>query len=83
MFLINAATCGICLYLSNEMQNIVLGLIGSVSTAVFNSFKGLVIAFVFHFLADKYSYPIPDIYGSLLAVTACYCFYYIASNKTI
>lgn len=83
MFLINAATCGICLYLSNEMQNIVLGLIGTINTAVFNSFKGLVIAFVFHFLGDKNSYPIPDIYASLLAAVACFCFYRIASNKKI
>jgi ABC-type phosphate/phosphonate transport system permease subunit len=83
MFLINAATCGICLYLSNEMQNTVLGLIGTVNTAVFNSFKGLVIAFVFHFLADKNGYPIPDIYASLFAAVACFCFYRIASNKKI
>lgn len=83
MFLINTATCGICFYLANEMQNTILGLIGTIPTSVFSTFKGLIIALVFHFFADKNNYPIPDVYGSLLAVTACYSFYYIASNNTI
>lgn len=81
MFLINAATCGMCYYFYNEMQNIVLGSLGAVPTAVGNTLKRVVIFVALYFFTAGETFPMPKIVGCGIAIAGCLAFAIFDSMK--
>lgn len=70
-FLINLFLCGICYYLYNEMQNIVLGSLGPVPTAVGNTLKRVAIFMALYFFTEGETFPYEKIVGCTIAVVGC------------
>ena len=80
-FMINAAICGLCYYFYNEMQNIVLGSLGAVPTAVGNTLKRVVIFVALYFFTTGETFPMPKIIGCLIAIGGCFAFAIFDSLK--
>ena len=80
-FLINSFLCGMSYYLYNEMQNIVLGSLGPVPTAVGNTLKRVVIFVALYFFTAGETFPLPKIIGSAIAVIGCLAFAIFDSKK--
>ncbi len=80
-FLINLFICGLCFYIYNEMQNIVLGSLGAVSTAVGNTFKRVVIFVALYFFTDGETFPVPKVVGCAIAITGCLVYAIFDSKK--
>ena len=80
-FLTNAAICGICYYFYNEMQNIVLGSLGAVPTAVGNTLKRVVIFVALYFFTQGETFPMPKIVGCGIAIAGCLSFAIFDSKK--
>jgi drug/metabolite transporter (DMT)-like permease len=80
-FIINAATCGMCYYFYNEMQNIVLGSLGAVPTAVGNTLKRVVIFVALYFFTSGETFPMPKIIGCAIAIAGCLAFAIFDSKK--
>ena len=70
-FLRNVFLCGICYYLYNEMQNIVLSSLGPVPTAVGNTLKRVVIFVALYFFTEGETFPLPKTIGCAIAVGGC------------
>ena len=80
-FLMNVIICGLCYYLYNEMQNIVLGSLGPVPTAVGNTLKRVVIFVALYFFTVGETFPTPKIVGCAIAVLGCLAFAIFDSKK--
>lgn len=80
-FLANLFICGMCHYLYNEVQNIVLGSLGPVPTAVGNTLKRVVIFIALYYFTVGEIFPIPKIVGCTIAVTGCLIFAIFDSKK--
>lgn len=80
-FLINVAICGMCFYLYNEVQNIVLGALGPVPTAVGNTLKRVVIFVALYFFTAGETFPIPKVVGCAIAIAGCLAFAVFDSKK--
>ena len=82
-FLVNVGVCGVCYYLYNEMQNVVLGSLGAVSTAVANTLKRVVILYaLFVAFPETEKFPEAKVIGCVLAVVGC-LLYSIFDGKKI
>jgi drug/metabolite transporter (DMT)-like permease len=63
--------CGICYYVYNEMQNMVLGSLSAVSTAVGNTLKRVAIFIALYFCIEGETFPLPKIIGCAIAIGGC------------
>lgn len=81
VFLFNVFACGMCYYLYNEMQNIVLSSLGPVPTAVGNTLKRVVIFVALYYCTTGETFPIPKIVGCAIAVGGCLFFAVFDSMK--
>lgn len=80
-FYLNAFICGMCYYLYNELQNVVLGSLGPVPTAVGNTLKRVFIfVALFYFTAGE-TFPLPKIIGCAIAIAGCLGFAIFDSKK--
>lgn len=70
-FLINLFICGMCFYIYNEMQNIVLGSLGPVTTAVGNTLKRVAIFMALYFFTEGEVFPPAKIFGCAIAILGC------------
>jgi len=77
----NVGICGMSWYLYNELQNIVLSMLGPVSTAVGNTLKRVAI-FVGMYIFDEEErdFPREKVVGCAIAVTGCLA-YAVCSKK--
>jgi solute carrier family 35 protein E1 len=73
-FLLNMGVCGMCWYLYNEIQNVVLGSLGPVPTAVGNTLKRVVIFVALYLFTEGETFPVPKIVGCSIAVAGCLAF---------
>ena len=80
-FLFSTAMCGMSFYLYNEIQNIVLGSLGPVPTAVGNTLKRVVIFVALYFFTAGETFPLPKVVGSAIAVLGCLAFAVCDSKK--
>lgn len=80
-FLFNLFVCGMCFYLYNDMQNIVLSSLGPVPTAVGNTLKRVVIFVALFFCVPGETFPFPKIVGCGIAVAGCLAFAVADSMK--
>ena len=80
-FMMNVAICGLCFYLYNEMQNIVLGSLGPVPTAVGNTLKRVAIFVALYFFTVGETFPMPKIVGCAIAIVGCLAFAIFDSKK--
>lgn len=80
-FLVNLFACGMCFYVYNELQNIVLSSLGPVPTAVGNTLKRVVIFAALFFFTEGETFPTPKIVGCAIAVTGCLLFAIFDSMK--
>ena len=80
-FLMNVAICGMCFYLYNEMQNIVLGSLGPVPTAVGNTLKRVAIFVALYFFTAGETFPMPKIIGCAIAIVGCLAYAICNSMK--
>jgi len=80
-FLLNVVICGMCYYLYNEMQNIVLSSLGPVPTAVGNTLKRVVIFVALYFFTVGETFPWPKILGCAIAIAGCFAFAVFDSKK--
>lgn len=80
-FLIDLFICGMCFYIYNEMQNIVLGSLGPVPTAVGNTLKRVVIFVALFFFTDGETFPMPKIVGCAIAIVGCLLYAIFDSKK--
>lgn len=81
-FYINNIICGLAFYLYNEIQNVVLGSLGPVPTAVGNTLKRVVIFVALYFFTKGETFPLPKIVGCAIAIAGCMGFA-IADSKKI
>jgi solute carrier family 35 protein E1 len=70
-FVYSLVLCGMCYYLYNEMQNIVLGSLGPVPTAVGNTLKRVAIFMALYFFTEGETFPMPKIIGCAIAILGC------------
>ncbi len=70
-----------CFYLYNEMQNIVLGSLGPVPTAVGNTLKRVVIFIALYIFTSSETFPMEKIVGCAIAVAGCLAFAIFDSKK--
>lgn len=77
----NLAICGMCFYLYNEMQNIVLGQLGAVPTAVGNTLKRVVIFVALYLCIPGETFPFPKVVGCGIAIAGCLAFAIFDSKK--
>ena len=68
-------------YMYNEMQNMVLGSLGAVPTAVGNTLKRVVIFVALYFFTAGETFPLPKIVGCAIAVAGCLGFAICDSKK--
>ena len=80
-FLLNLGICGMSFYMYNEMQNMVLGSLGAVPTAVGNTLKRVVIFVALYFFTAGETFPLPKIVGCAIAVAGCLAFAICDSKK--
>lgn len=80
-FLVNLFICGMCFYIYNEVQNIVLGSLGAVPTAVGNTLKRVVIFVALYFFTEGETFPTPKILGCAIAISGCMAFAIFDSKK--
>jgi len=80
-FLLNNLICGLAFYLYNEMQNIVLGSLGAVPTAVGNTLKRVVIFVALYYFTPGETFPVPKIVGCAIAILGCLGFAIFDSKK--
>lgn len=80
-FLANLFICGMCFYLYNDMQNMVLGSLGPVPTAVGNTLKRVVIFVALYLFTAGETFPLPKIVGCAIAVAGCLAFAIFDSKK--
>lgn len=80
-FLVNLFICGMCFYVYNEVQNIVLGSLGPVPTAVGNTLKRVVIFVALYFFTEGETFPVPKIVGCAIAIFGCLAFAVFDSKK--
>ena len=59
----NLLICGMCFYLYNELQNVVLGSLGPVPTAVGNTLKRVAIFVALYFFTAGETIPWPKELG--------------------
>lgn len=81
LFAKNMLFCGLCFYLYNELQNIVLGSLGPVPTAVGNTLKRVVIFVALYFFTPGETFPWPKIVGCAIAMAGCFGFAMFDSMK--
>jgi solute carrier family 35 protein E1 len=70
-FLMNVVICGMCYYMYNDFQNIVLGSLGAVPTAVGNTLKRVAIFVALYLFTTGESFPMPKVIGCAIAVSGC------------
>lgn len=80
-FYLNTFICGMCYYLYNEMQNVVLGSLGPVPTAVGNTLKRVVIFVALYLFTPGETFPFPKVLGSAIAILGCLAFAVCDSKK--
>ena len=80
-FVFNSLMCGMSYYLYNEMQNVVLGSLGAVPTAVGNTLKRIVIFVALYFFTAGETFPLPKVIGSAIAILGCLAFAIFDSKK--
>lgn len=80
-FMKNAISCGFCFYLYNELQNIVLGSLGPVPTAVGNTLKRVAIFVALYFFTAGETFPWPKVVGCGIAIAGCFAFAVFDSMK--
>lgn len=74
IFAQNTVLCGLCFYMYNELQNVVLGSLGPVPTAVGNTLKRVVIFVALYFFTAGETFPWPKIVGCAIAIAGCFSF---------
>jgi len=62
---------GLCYYIYNEVQNMVLSSLGPVPTAVGNTLKRVVIFVALYYFTDGETFPLPKIIGCAIAIIGC------------
>ncbi len=77
----NLLTCGMTFYLYNELQNVVLGSLGPVPTAVGNTLKRVVIFAALYFFTPGETFPWPKLLGCTIAIAGCFGFAVFDSLK--
>ena len=80
-FLMNMGICGMSFYLYNEMQNVVLGSLGPVPTAVGNTLKRVFIFLALYLFTAGETFPPAKVLGCAIAVAGCLAFA-VAEAKT-
>jgi drug/metabolite transporter (DMT)-like permease len=80
-FYFNILVSGLALYLYNEMQNIVLGSLGAVPTAVGNTLKRVVIFVALYYCTVGETFPLPKVLGCAIAIVGCLLFAIFDSLK--
>lgn len=80
-FLFNTFICGMSFFLYNEMQNLVLGSLGPVPTAVGNTLKRVFIFVALFYFTPGETFPIPKILGCAIAIAGCLGFAICDSKK--
>ena len=80
-FLFNLFICGMAFYLYNDMQNIVLGSLGPVPTAVGNTLKRVVIFVALYLFTKGETFPPAKIIGCAIAIAGCLGFAVCDSKK--
>jgi solute carrier family 35, member E1 len=78
---LNLFLCGMCFYLYNELQNVVLGSLGAVPTAVGNTLKRVVIFAALYFFTPGETFPWPKVLGCAIAIAGCFAFAVFDSLK--
>lgn len=81
LFLTNLFICGMCFYVYNEVQNMVLGSLGAVATAVGNTLKRVAIFVALYFFTQGETFPMPKIIGCSIAIIGCLLFAIFDANK--
>lgn len=74
LFLMNSFLAGMTFYLYNEMQNLVLGSLGPVPTAVGNTLKRVVIFGALYLFTAGETFPFPKVVGCAIAILGCLSF---------
>mmetsp|Transcript_8464 Transcript_8464/g.7582 ORF Transcript_8464/g.7582 Transcript_8464/m.7582 type:complete len:317 (-) Transcript_8464:33-983(-) len=77
----NIIFCGMSFYLYNEMQNMVLGSLGAVPTAVGNTLKRVVIFVALYYFTEGETFPLPKVIGCAIAIVGCLLFAVFDSKK--
>eukprot|EP01038_Epipyxis_sp_PR26KG_P004678 gene4678-6572_t len=80
-FYINLFVCGMCFYLYNELQNVVLGSLGPVPTAVGNTLKRVAIFVALYLFTSGETFPLPKVVGCAIAILGCFAFAIFDSKK--
>lgn len=80
-FAMNLMICGLCFYFYNDMQNIVLGNLGPVPTAVGNTLKRVFIFGALYFFTSGETFPMAKIIGCAIAIAGCFGFAVFDSMK--
>lgn len=80
-FAVSTLLCGMCYYLYNEMQNVVLGKLGPVPTAVGNTLKRVVIFVALFLFTAGETFPLPKIVGCAISIVGCLAFAVFDSKK--
>ncbi|RYH09711.1 hypothetical protein EON65_39895 [archaeon] len=80
-FSLNLLVCGMCFYLYNELQNVVLGSLGPVPTAVGNTLKRVVIFVALYLFTAGEIFPWPKVLGCAIAIVGCFAFAIFDSLK--
>lgn len=73
-FVRNSAIAGMCFYLYNEVQNIILGSLGAVPTAVGNTLKRVAIFVALYLFTEGETFPMPKVIGCSIAILGCLLF---------
>jgi solute carrier family 35 protein E1 len=80
-FITNLLVCGMSFYLYNELQNVVLGALGPVPTAVGNTLKRVVIFVALYYFTAGETFPVPKIVGCAIAIAGCLSYAVCDSKK--
>lgn len=70
-FLINVTICGMCYYLYNDMQNVVVDALGPVPAAVGNTLKRVAIFIALYYFTSGETFPEAKILGCAIAIGGC------------
>jgi Triose-phosphate Transporter family len=80
-FLLDALICGMCFYLYNEVQNLVLASLGPVPTAVGNTLKRVAIFVALYLFTEGETFPQPKVVGCAVAIFGCLLYAVCDSKK--